>query len=262
MPKRALIIRHNEHETLGENYTSVLHDRGFELIPLNVFETAPDFVDFDPPSLEDLHLVIALGGALSANDDYPAIHAERQFFAEAIATKVPLFGVCLGAQIMSRTLGGLVEPTGGYEFGLRKIWITEEGSYDPVFSKLRVPLVPTLHGECFSVPDGATELAFGYMLCRDGTFRRQSLAFRYGNSYAFQFEPQLTLDELKIWNRELSDDYKLMGPIFDPKFEAEANLREFTSYSPFYEAQAREMLIAFLENSGLEQANCQEEASS
>ena len=251
MPKRALIIRHNQHETLGDNYTSVLNGYGFDLYPLNVFEGAPDFADFDPPSLEDLDLIIALGGALSANDDYPAIHAERQFFAEAVVAKVPVFGVCLGAQIMSRALDGLVEPTGGYEFGLRKIWITEQGSRDPVFSKLRIPLVPTLHGECFSIPDGATELAFGYMLCRNGTFRRQSLAFRYENSYAFQFEPQLTLDELKIWNRELADDYNLMGPLFDPRFEAEANLREFTSYSPIYEAQSREMLIAFLENAGL-----------
>ena len=251
MPKRALIIRHNEHETLGENYTSVLHDRGFELIPLNVFETAPDFTDFDAPPLEDLHLIIALGGALSANDDYPAIHAEREFFAAAMSSDTPIFGVCLGAQIMARALGATVEPTGGYEFGLRKIWVTEAGATDPVFSKLRVPLVPTLHGEHFTVPHGASELAFGYMLCRDGTYRRQSMAFRYGNSYAFQFEPQLTLDELRIWNRELFDDYKLMGPLFDPKSEAETNIREFTSYSPTYESQSRDMFLAFLENASL-----------
>ena len=246
MPKRALIIRHNEHETLGENYTSTLLEHDFDLIPLNVFETAPDFADFDAPPLEDLSLIIALGGALSANDDYPAIHAEREFLAAAMSSNIPIFGVCLGAQIMATALGATVEPTGGYEFGLRKLWITEAGSNDDVFSKLRVPLVPTLHGEHFKVPDGASELAFGYMLCRDGTFKRQSLAFRYRNSYAFQFEPQLTLDELKIWNRELFDDYKLMGPLFDPKFEADANLREFTTYSPIYESQSREMLIAFL----------------
>ena len=251
MLKRALIIRHNEYETLGENYTSVLHDRGFELIPLNVFDAAPEFAEFDAPPLEGLDLIIALGGALSANDDYPAIHAEREFFADAFDAEVPIFGVCLGAQIMARALGGTVEPTGGYEFGLRKIWITQAGSKDSVFGKVRVPLVPTLHGEHFVVPDGATELAFGYMLCRDGTFRRQSMAFRYGNSYGFQFEPQLTLDELRVWNRELFDDYKLMGPMFDPVFEADANLREFTSYSPVYEAQSREMFVAFLENASL-----------
>ena len=35
------------------------------------------------------------------------------------------------------------------------------------------------------------------MLCRDGSYRRINMAFRYARSYAFQFEPQLTLDELK-----------------------------------------------------------------
>ena len=251
MPKRALIIRHNEHETLGENYTSVLAERGFEIHALNVFEGAPDFTDFNPPPFDEFNFIIALGGALSANDDFPAIHAELDLFADAMAANVPVFGVCLGAQIMARALDGVVEPTGGYEFGLRKIWTTEAGSRDPVFSKLRVALVPTLHGEHFTVPDRATELGFGYMLCRDGTFKRQSLAFRHGNSYAFQFEPQLTLNELQVWNRELADDYKLMGPLFDPTFEAETNLREFTTYSPIYEAQSRELLIAFLKNAGL-----------
>ena len=248
MKKQALIIRHNEHETLGESYSSVLVDHGFELHALNVFESASDFNAFDPPPLNEIHLIVALGGAMSANDSYPAIIAETKYFADAMSASVPIFGVCLGAQIMASALGGNVEPTGGYEFGLRKIWITGQGSQDPVFSKLRVPLVPTLHGEHFTVPTSATELGFGYMLCRDGTFRRQSLAFRYRNSYAFQFEPQLTLDELRVWNRELASDYELMGPPFDPKFEADANLREFTAYAPIYEDQSREMLKAFLKN--------------
>ena len=251
MPKLALVVRHARPETLAENYTSALVERGFELCPLNVFETAPEFNGFDPPDLQDVDLIISLGGPQSANDCYPALRSERRYLAEAMSAGVPVFGVCLGGQLMARSLGGEVSPTGGYEFGLRKIWVTEEGSRDPVFSKLRVPLVPTLHGECFTVPPQAIELAFGYMLCRDGTFRRQSLAFQYGTSYAFQFEPQLTLNELRVWNRELADDYKLMGPLFDPSFEAEAHLREFAAYSPIYEAQSREMLIAFCGNAGL-----------
>jgi len=251
MSKLALIVRHAEPETLAENYTTALVERGFEFRPLNVFEGALDFEAFDPPALEEVGLIVVLGGSQSANDEYPALRSERRYLADALASGVPVFGVCLGAQLMARSLGGEVGPTGGYEFGLRKIWITEEGSRDPVFSKLRVPLVPTLHGECFTVPRGATELAYGYMLCRDGTFKRQSLAFRYGISYGFQFEPQLTLGELRVWNRELADDYKLMGPLFDPVVEAETNLREFAAYSPIYEAQSREMLLAFCDNAGL-----------
>ena len=251
MSRRALIIRHAAPETLAGNYTSVLQGLGFELVPLNVFESAPTFDKFDAPPLAEVDLIVAVGGPQSANDDYPAIHAEREYLGEAMASGVPVFGICLGAQIMSRALGGQVGPTGGCEVGLRKIWVTEEGSRDPVFSKLRVPLVPTLHGERFTVPAVATELAYGYMLCRDGTFSRLSMAFRYGNSYGFQFEPQLTLEELKVWNRELFDDYKLMGAQFDPVSEAEMNLREFTAYSPVYEAQSREMFVAFLRQSGL-----------
>ena len=251
MARVALLIRHAEPETLAANYTSALVERGFEIRSLNVFEDAPAFEKFDAPGLDEVDLIIVLGGPQSANDCYPALREERKLMTDAIASGVPVFGVCLGAQLMSRALGGEVAPTGGYEFGLRKMWVTEDGGRDPVFGKLRVPLVPTLHGECFTVPPGAVELASGYMLCRDGTFRRQSLAFRSGNSYGFQFEPQLTLDELRVWNRELAEDYEKMGPLFDPSFEAEAHLREFAAYSPIYEAQSREMLVAFLDNAGL-----------
>ena len=249
--KLALIIRHAEPETLAENYTSALVELGFELRPLNVFDSAPDFHEFNPPDLGEIDLIISLGGPQSANDCYPALRSERKFMASAMKSGAPVFGVCLGAQLMACALGGKVAPTGGYEFGLRKIWITGEGSRDPVFGKLLVPLVPTLHGESFTVPPGATELAYGYMLCRDGTFRRQSLAFRYGISYGFQFEPQLTLNELRVWDRELADDYRKMGPLFDPALEAETNLREFAAYAPIYEAQSRKMLLAFCENAGL-----------
>ena len=77
------------------------------------------------------------------------------------------------------------------------------------------------------------------------------MAFRHGDSYGFQFEPQLTLEELEAWNRELADDYRLMGDRFDPAEEAARNLREFAGYAPHYEAQMREMLGAFLHNAGL-----------
>lgn len=49
--KLALIIHHADSETLAENYTSALVELGFELHPLNVFDSSPDFHDFNPPDL-------------------------------------------------------------------------------------------------------------------------------------------------------------------------------------------------------------------
>ena len=246
--KRALVIRHAAAETLAANFTSVLQSQAFQLEPLNIFEDAPEYQLFPAPPLDEISLIIALGGPMSANDDYPALRQECEFLRKAMAAGKPVLGVCLGAQIMARALGGKVEPTGGYQFGLSKLLITEEGAADPVFGKIDVPLAPTLHGDCFTIPKGAVKLAEGYMLCRDGTYRRINMAFRYKESYAFQFEPQLTMEELEVWNKEFQEDYEMMGDRFNTQEESARNLREFTKLAPYHEAQMREMLLAFLNN--------------
>ena len=192
MQKLALIIRHAEPETLAANYTSALLERGFELRPLNVFESAPNFDRFDPPATEEVDLIISLGGPLSANDCYPALLSERRFLDQAMTSGVPVFGVCLGAQLMARILGGRVAPTGGYQFGLRKIWITEEGSRDPVFGKLRVPLVPTLHGESFTVPAGADRAGFR-LHAVPATERSRGRASPFDSAHPTRFSSSLSL---------------------------------------------------------------------
>lgn len=253
--KNALIIRHSAPETLGANLTSILAKEGFRLTPLNLFDLAPEYPRFPQPDLGRTDLIVALGGPLSANDDFPALEQERELLNEACRNGIPVFAVCLGAQLLCRALGGQVQPTGGYQFGLRKISVTAAGDADPVFGKVRVPLVPTLHGECFSIPDGATGLAEGQILLRDGSYQKINMAFRVGNCYAFQFEPQLTWDELVVWNRELYDDYLLMGDNFDPAEEAARNLREFAKFAPVHETQMGNMFRAFLLNAGLSSAS-------
>lgn len=257
MSKRAVVIQHHPVETLASNFTSILHDTGFEITTVAMYAGAPEFPDFKAPDLTEIDLVVALGGPMSANDNYPALIQEMAYLRAAATGDVgnqpvtPVVGICLGAQLLSRALGGAVAPTGGYQFGLRKIDITEAGRSDPAFGEISIPLAPTLHGEQFTVPEGATLLAEGTMLRRDGGYVRFPMAFRYGISYGFQFEPQLTLDELRIWNRELADDYKLMGVRFDPKDEAARNLREFTAFAPHHEAQIGRMLRALLAQAGL-----------
>ena len=249
--KQALIIRHHEAETMGANFRAILEGRGFEIVACNIFESAPRYDRFEAPPLDEVDLIMAFGGPMSVNDDLPALHREREYLAEAMAEGKPVFGVCLGAQMMSTALGGAVEPSGGYQFGLRKIHVTAEGDADPVFGAITIPVVPTLHGECFTIPDGATRLAEGDILLRDGRYRRISMAFRYGPSYAFQFEPQLTLEELKVWDRVFSGDYELMGSAFRPEEESARNLREFAKFAPEHQRQMTALLESFLANAGL-----------
>ncbi len=235
--KTAVVIQHHGFETLGSNFSAILSELGHEIATVPVFEGEPDFAEFDAPDPDGVDVIVALGGPMSANDGYPALQQEMNYLRQATELGKPTLGICLGAQLLARSLDGVIEPTGGYQFGLRKLWISEEGHADPAFSKISAPLVPTLHGECFSIPSGATMLAEGFMLRGDGNYRRINMAFRYENAYGLQFEPQLTLDELKVWNRELAGDYELMGQEFDPEVESRRNLREFAGFASAHEAQ-------------------------
>ena len=94
-------------------------------------------------------------------------------------------------------------------------------------------------------------MAEGDILLRDGGYRRIAMAYRHGTSYGFQFEPQLTPQELEVWNREMLDDYRLMGERFDPEEEASRHLREFHAYWPVYQQQTQAMLRAFLREGGI-----------
>ncbi len=257
MTRHAVIIQHIAVETLGGNFTALLRDAGFAITTVPLYKGAPDLAAFNAPDLSETNLVISLGGPMSANDNYPALIQEMAYLREAATGNLgsvaptPVVGICLGAQLLSRALGGAVAPTGGYQFGLRKIDVTADGAADPVFREIKIPLVPTLHGEQFTVPPDATLLAQGTMLRRDGGYVRIPMAFRYGPSYGFQFEPQLTLDELRVWNRELAGDYALMGNRFDPAEESARNLREFEAFAPHHESQMANMLTAFLNQAGL-----------
>ena len=242
----AIVIQHHMYETIGSDFESVLTGAGFDLVTIPVFSGAPTFDSFAAPHPAREDIVISLGGPMSANDGLPALDQEMSYLRQAAEQGRRVIGVCLGAQLLARSLGGMVEPTGGYQFGLRKIWVSEHGHSDPAFGKITAPLVPTLHGECFSTPTGATRLAEGFMLRRDGRYRRFDMAFRFRDAYGVQFEPQLTLDELRVWNRELASDYGLMGDCFDPEEEACRNLREFERFYPVHRAQMADFLNAVL----------------
>ena len=243
---KAVVIQHHQYETLGSNFESVLIGAGFNVETVPVYSDAPAFQTFVAPLLRQGDVVVALGGPMSANDGSPALEKEMAYLRAAAEDGIRIIGICLGAQLLARALGAVVEPTGGYQFGLRKIWVSHNGYDDPAFAKLTTPLVPTLHGECFTTPPGATQLAEGFMLRRDGCYRRFDMAFRYKNAYGVQFEPQLTFDELCVWNRELASDYDLMGDRFDPAEEAARNLREFERFYPIHQAQMADFLKSVL----------------
>lgn len=141
---------------------------------------------------------------MSANDgrDMPGIGAELDFISTALESGKPFLGICLGAQLLAKTLGAHVttHPAGLAEIGYARIVPTTEG-----MAYLDGPMmVYEWHREGFDLPRGATLLAEG------SVFPNQF--FRYGDhAYGVQFHPEVTGETIKRWTIRSAERLKLPG---------------------------------------------------
>ena len=85
------------------------------------------------PSPESVDFVIILGGPMSANDDmvYPWIQDEILFIQEIINAGKSVLGICLGAQLIARALGGTVKKNHVMESGWFRVYHTQEATTHP-----------------------------------------------------------------------------------------------------------------------------------
>ena len=149
---RVVAIRHVAFEDLGL-LAPLLQQHGATI----------DYVDawnLDQHQVEQADLVIFLGGPISVNDeqDYPFLRDEIALARRRIAENRPILGICLGAQIMTRAMGGVVRPGSQKEIGWAPIELTDAGQ-----ASVLAPLdgVPVLHwhGEVCEPPPGIASLA-------------------------------------------------------------------------------------------------------
>jgi len=135
--------------------------------------------------------IVTYGGFQSANDDHlDYIAAELRWLEAAIGEGFPVFGICLGAQMVARALGAEVRrhETGLYEFG----WYPVEPVGDDAFG-LGGPLTCYhRHGEVFDLPAGARLTATRETCPNQG--------FSFGeNVIATQFHPEVNSAVLTRW---------------------------------------------------------------
>jgi GMP synthase (glutamine-hydrolysing) len=186
--KTCLAIRHVAFEDLG-SFEPFLSDRGYAL---RYAEAGwDDLAALDPLAAD---LVVVLGGPIGAYDDglYPFLTDELRLIEARLAARRPLFGLCLGAQLIARALGARVTPNpAGREIGWSPLTLTEAGA-ESVIAPLGDAAVLHWHGDIFDLPDGATRLA--------STPLTPNQAFLWGDSaLGLQFHVEATARGMERW---------------------------------------------------------------
>ena len=144
------------------------------------------------PDHDQVAGAVVMGGPMNVDDVdvHPELPSEREWLAEALRRDTPLLGICLGAQLLARALGGEVRAGKEPELGYAPVEILDPD--DPILGAL-APSTTVLHwhGDVFDLPEGAEHLA--------RSERTEVQAFRHGNAWGVLFHPESDFALLEAW---------------------------------------------------------------
>jgi GMP synthase (glutamine-hydrolysing) len=151
---------------------AVLEENDASSIPMLAYtgEEIPDLRTFDA--------IILSGGEYppSKFDQVAFLQQERDRVLEAIDEGVPVFGICLGHQLLAHWLGGSVDRSPQFEVGWQVVTLSEEGLEDPLLQGIERQLYAFLWhwDQVTELPPGAVNLASSD-LCAIQAFRYRDL---------------------------------------------------------------------------------------
>ena len=186
-----LAILHGANVPAG-TFGDVVVERGYRL------DTWDPASDATPPALDTYDAVIPFGGAMHVDQEahHPWLREEEQYVRALLDRRVPLLGVCLGAQLVAKAAGADVRPATRPEIGWCEVERTED---DPVLGALPPRFAAfQWHYYAFEVPAGGVELARSEVCPQ---------AFRLGEAaWGVQFHPEVTREIVASWVDESSGD--------------------------------------------------------
>jgi GMP synthase (glutamine-hydrolysing) len=152
--KPTLIITHLEDRHNGLVRES-LERAGCRVREFNPLDQAP------APVVDELSGIVSLGGRVSATqaDRDPFLAGEVALMAAALDRRLPVLGMCLGAQLLAVAAGGRVTTMAQMYVGWPELELRGAAVEDPVFGGLGSGL-PVLewHEDIIELPTAATVL--------------------------------------------------------------------------------------------------------
>ena len=186
---KVLVFQHVPYEPLG-TLDPLLKNAGFRIRYVN-FGRDPD----SRPTLDRYEALIILGGPMNSDqiDTPPNLITEVDIIREAVERDMSVLGICLGAQLLAKALGGTVSRNATREIGWHDVEMTDAGLIDPVLSTFApTQEVFQWHEDGITLPPDVEVLA--------GSAASPVQAFRDGeHAYGFQFHLEVSRPLIERW---------------------------------------------------------------
>jgi GMP synthase-like glutamine amidotransferase len=191
------IFRHRSCE--GPGYLGTFLDRcrvAYELVCIDKGIPVPI-------GLDGVSGLVFMGAAGSVNDPLDWIHQELELIRCAVEHEVPVLGICFGAQLMSKALGGEVRRgEQGMEIGWHPVRCVQGCDCDPWLDGLPAAIeVFHWHADTFTLPPGAVPLLESRCFASQGFVR--------GAHLALQFHLEMTEKMIRNWIRLYASDLEV-----------------------------------------------------
>lgn len=153
-----------------------------------------------PESVAPYSGIVLMGGPMSVNDDLPWIPPLLKLICQSVAEDVPLLGHCLGGQLISKALGGVVSKNPVKEIGWGPVQVVDHPLAKEWFGDVTVFNSFHWHGETFTVPEGATHILSSPYCANQ--------AYVMGKHIGMQCHIEMTPDMVKVWTEQWGNDIK------------------------------------------------------
>ena len=189
-----LCVKNISFETLG-NMKSYLLSDGFKVKEiLSTKET------IRLQNLPEYDAVFILGGPMSVNDNFDYLLEQKKLIRSCFNLGTPIFGICLGSQLIASSCGGKVFRGPKKEIGWGEVRITSKGQ-SSIFGNLPDNKIRVFHwhGDTFTLPKEAEILSESDLYIQ---------AFRLKNAIGIQFHLEVTKNMIQNWIRKYHKELK------------------------------------------------------
>ena len=146
-----------------------------------------------PVNINSFSGLALMGGPMSVNDNLPWLEPVLALIKQAVANDVPVVGHCLGGQLLSKALGGVVAASPIKELGWGKVSVADNPVAHEWLGALKEFESFHWHGETFSLPAEA-------MLLLSSPYCKNQ-AFALGVHLGMQCHVEMTEDMVRDWSK-------------------------------------------------------------